>query len=105
MKDIQKNVPNIIAKNREFFQSLKDTEKIHIYGFSFAEVDLPYLIEVTQNVNMKNIEMEISYYSDNDKKKAETFCELMSPTPKKVTFIKLENIKKYKQLSLFELPV
>ena len=105
IKDIQKNVPSIIAKNREFFQSLKDIEKIHIYGFSFAEVNLPYLIEVTHNVNMESIEMEISYYSDNDKKKAETFCELMSLTPKNVTFIKLENIKRYKQLSLFELPV
>ena len=56
-------------------------------------------------MNMESIEMEISYYSDNDKKKAETFCELMSLTPKNVTFIKLENIKRYKQLSLFELPV
>lgn len=105
MKDIQKNVPSIIAKNKDFFQTLNDIEKIHIYGFSFAEVDLPYLIEVAKKVNMKNIEMEISYYSDNDKKKAEAFCELMSLTPKKVTFIKLENIRKYKQLSLFELPV
>ena len=60
---------------------------------------------MTHNVNMESIEMEISYYSDNDKKKAETFCELMSLTPKNVTFIKLENIKRYKQLSLFELPV
>ena len=42
MKDIQKNVPSIIAKNRDFFQSLNDIKKIHIYGFSFAEVDIPY---------------------------------------------------------------
>ena len=103
MKDIQKNVPCIITKNREFFRSLNDIEKMYIYGFSFAEVDLPYLMEVAKNVNMKNIDMEISYYSDNDKKKAETFCELMNLTPKKVMFIKLENIKKYKQQSLFKL--
>ena len=102
MKDIQKNVPSIIAKNRDFFQSLNDIKKIHIYGFSFAEVDLPYLIEVAKNVNMKSIEMVISYYSDDDKKKAEAFCAQMNLTPKNVSLIRLETIKKYKQLSLFE---
>ena len=85
-----------------FFQSLNEIEKIVIYGFSFAEVDLPYLIEVAQNVNMKSIEMEISYYSDNDKKKAEAFCKQMNLISKEVTFIRLEDIEKYKQLSFFE---
>ena len=56
-------------------------------------------------MNIESIETEIAYYSDKDKKQADTFCELMSLTPKKVTFIKLENVKKYKQLSLFDLPV
>ena len=57
---------------------------------------------VVQNVNMKGIEIDISYYSDNDKKKAEAFCEQMNLIPKEVTFIRLEDIEKYKQLSLFE---
>lgn len=53
-------------------------------------------------MNMKGIEIDISYYSDNDKKKAEAFCEQMNLIPKEVTFIRLEDIEKYKQLSLFE---
>ena len=63
---------------------------------------MPYLIEVFKNVEIRNIELEISYYSDNDKKNTEAFCELIKPTPKKVSLIKLEDIKKYKQLSLFD---
>ncbi len=59
-------------------------------------------MEVSKNVDMKSIEIVISYYSDNDKKKAEEFCELVGLTPKQVSLIKLESIKKYKQLSLFE---
>lgn len=101
MKIIRKNVPEIIVKNKEFFQSLNNIAKIHIYGFSFAEVDLPYLIEVTKNVNMKRIEMEVSYYSDKDLIKAEAFLKLLEPSPMKVSFVKLEDIVRYKQLTLF----
>lgn len=100
--NIRKNVSDIIAKNREFFQSLNDIRIIHIYGFSFAEVDIPYLIEVFKSVDMKGIILEISYFSDNDKKKAETFCAQLNLTDKQVSLIKLKDIQKYKQLSLFE---
>lgn len=101
MNDIRKNVLEIITSNSFFFQTLNDIGIIHIYGFSFAEVDMPYLIEVAKNVDMKKVELEISYFSDNDKIKAEVFMELLETAPKKVSLIRLEEIKRYKQLTIF----
>ena len=72
-------------------------QTVKLFRKKFGEVF--FVIEWRWDIN------KIFYYSDNDKKKAEAFCELMKNTPKKVTFIRLEDIKKYKQLSLFEMPV
>ena len=102
MLEMWKNVPEIIADNQDFFKALRGIYAIHIYGFSFSDVDLPYLMEVVKNVDVKNVELEISYLNDNDVAKASAFWSLVEPTPKKVFFIKLEEIMKYKQLDLFE---
>jgi hypothetical protein len=102
MSIMQKNVSSIIDKNMNFFHALKNVKKICIYGFSFAEVDLPYLLEVFKNVNIKTIELEVSYFTDNDKRKIETYCKQLNPKPAKVSLVKLADITKYKQLSLFD---
>ena len=101
MKLIQKNVPDIIATNKGIFQSMNDVKMIHIYGFSFADVDLPYLMEVANNVDMKTVKLEISYYTDNDKIKAKAFLDNLDPLPKEVSFIKLDEILRFKQLTIF----
>lgn len=97
---MRKNVLGIIEENQNFFQSLIDVEHIHIYGFSFSEVDLPYLLEIAKKVDIQNVDLEISVYSNKDKKKAEKFIKKIS-APKTVSFIRLDEIMKYKQLSLF----
>lgn len=97
---MRKNVLGIIEDNQSFFQSLNEVEHIHVYGFSFAEVDLPYLFEIANKVNIRNVNFEISYYSDEDKNKASRFIKKIS-APKTVAFIRLYDIMKHKQLSLF----
>ena len=102
MVKLRKDVDGILAKNKKFFQSLHDIGMIHIYGFSFADVDIPYLMEVAKNVDIGNVEIEISYYKDEDKVKAEEFLEMLEPRPKNVKFVKLEELMKYRELELFE---
>lgn len=100
MMELHKNVPGIIEDNQAFFQSLKDVEMIHIYGFSFADVDMPYLMEVVKNVDMSKVLLEISYFTVSDKVKVMNFLETI-PAYKSFSLIKLNDIKKYKQLTLF----
>lgn len=92
MSELWKNVPGIKKANEDFFQSLKDVEFIHVYGFSFADVDIPYLLEVVKNVDLKNTVWEISYFSDTDEVRINAFLNII-PAPKRVDRIKLEDIK------------
>ena len=46
---LRKNVDGIIADNFYLFEDLKNLEEIHIYGWSFSSVDIPYLKEISSN--------------------------------------------------------
>lgn len=101
MVKLRKDVEGIIAKNKDFFKSLHDIGVIHIYGFSFAEVDIPYLMEVAKYVDIGNVVIEISYYYDEDKVKADKFLLKVESRPKNMKFVKLEELMRYKELELF----
>jgi hypothetical protein len=98
---LKKNVRNIIDENRSFFQSLSDVETIHIFGFSFSETDLPYLLELLKCVNVSNLNIEVSWHNDEDKSRMETFFKRIHYT-KPIQLIRLEDIKRNKIFPLFE---
>lgn len=100
MMELHKDVPGIIADNQAFFQSLKDVRMIHIYGFSFADVDIPYMLEVAKNVDIRQVSLEVSYFTESDKENVKNFLDAI-PKPKSFSLVKLNEIKKYKQLELF----
>ncbi len=60
----QKQVSEIINKNRSFFKSLANVDKIVVYGHSLSEVDLPYFKEVSKNVK-DDAEWYFSLYFNN----------------------------------------
>lgn len=97
---IHKDVAGIIAHNTAFFQSLKDVERIHIYGLSFADTDLPYLDAIFGSVNLSNVDVEISWFSDKDKNRIEDFLSTV-PQPKSVNLMRLSDIRRYYPGSLF----
>lgn len=54
-EDLRKNTEEII-KSHEFFKiDLNNIDEIYSYGFSFSEVDLPYINEICKKMNTKNI--------------------------------------------------
>lgn len=97
---IHKDVAGIIAHNTAFFQSLKDVERIHIYGLSFADTDLPYLDAIFGSVNLSNVDVEISWFSDKDKNRIEDFLSTV-PQPKSVLLMHLSDIRRYYHGFLF----
>ena len=58
-----------LLKNMNFFFDKiqkYNVEKVYIYGFSFSEIDLPYLSEIIKNTP-NNIIWEITFHNKNDK--------------------------------------
>ena len=70
---IRKDVKGIIDRHKDFFESLKDVEYVHIYGFSFAETDLPYMDAIFEVVNRNRVHIEVSWFSDRDKERIESY--------------------------------
>lgn len=69
-----KPVEEIISSNRDYFDDLYDIKIIYVWGFSFSDVDMPYIKEIiAANDEPEKIKWNISFYKekeiDNFKKK------------------------------------
>ena len=73
---IQKPVQDIISSNAARFDTLKDVEKIMIYGYSFSSIDLPYIEHIIKNLkNFEKVHWEIVYHDEKDKTKISDFIK------------------------------
>lgn len=63
---LRKKTEEVLENNKKYFNDLKkrNIEKVVVYGFSFADVDLSYINEIENNLD-KNIEWEIYFYKKN----------------------------------------
>lgn len=100
---LQKDVQRIISENRLIWDSLGDVEKIHIFGFSFSDIDTPYLCTIINHINLGTVKWQISAFSDMDIEKIENFManagikeNLWKP------LVTLRDIQPYTELSFFD---
>lgn len=70
----RKNPQRFIRENKDFFQSLNTCKGVCVIGLSYSGIDMPYLDEVAATVD-SNCKWLLCYYSDEDKKRAETFAQ------------------------------
>ena len=54
-RELRKNTNQAIANNIKFFRKLSRIRKIYSYGFSFSDVDMIYLNELSRYVNTKKV--------------------------------------------------
>lgn len=68
---LRKNTKSAYNKNIDFFNRLyrlKDSEfSIYSYGFSFSDVDMPYLEKIFENINTNNVKFYINDYDSSEK--------------------------------------
>ena len=70
---IRKDVEGIITRNKRFFDSIAPVEFVHIYGFSFAQTDIPYIDAILSHISAGKVSFEVSWYSDRDKERIQSF--------------------------------
>lgn len=68
-----KDVGSIIARNKDYFNSLSDknTDTIKVFGHSYADVDFKYFEEIRKQ--LPNSMWEFGYLSDADKVNANAY--------------------------------
>lgn len=67
---LRKPVDKIINNNFDFFSGLNDVDQIYSYGFSYGQVDQPYIRKICERIPI-NCKWYINSYPD--KKQKETF--------------------------------
>ena len=88
----KKPVEKIITKHQSWFSGLRDITHIHIYGFSFSKVDLPYLNKIFASVNKKNIQIDVSAFSEDDKKTIKSYMNSEGIPFSDEQLVKLDNL-------------
>lgn len=54
-QSLYKNTNSIIDDNTDFFEDLCDVDEVYTYGFSFSNVDMPYIIKIIKSISPKTI--------------------------------------------------
>lgn len=101
MFDLRKDVEQIIEDNQSFFEKLNKIKTIHIYGFSFSPIDLPYLYAIIAKVDLHAVQWEINLFTETDKTNIEHFMESASIPKVNVHLIRLTDIQLDPQLKIF----
>lgn len=69
---MQKPVEKIMKQYGDFFNGLKNVQKIYAYGFSFSDVDMPYMSKIVEMAPLAH--WDISCFSSKDRNRAKTFA-------------------------------
>lgn len=87
---LYKDVKSIIENNCTFWESIKNINKIHLWGLSLSDVDMPYISHIYSTINNDDIEWEFSWYAESDKNR---IIEIVNRLQiKDYTLIKLTDI-------------
>lgn len=87
----KKNVDEIIETHSEVFDKLSDIREIYIYGFSFSDIDNPYIKKIIDcNQKKDALSFEISWYHDQDIINMTKFFRCIGFSEKQIKLIQLE---------------
>ncbi len=96
VSSMRKPVEKIIEQNKNFFNSIKGVRKICVYGFSFSDIDEPYLSKI--NNYAPDAHWEISCFSPRDRTRAKNFCYKFGI--KDFSIIRLSELQNLMQLEI-----
>lgn len=100
MKSIYKDVNVIIKKHQRILDKLNQVKKVHIWGLSISDIDLPY-IEYLKSIVTTDAIWELSWYTPKDEERIEEVTKLLSLSSVSKVRLADYNRPMPKQLSLF----
>lgn len=99
---LRKDVKGVIEKYSSDFSNLEQIEQIYIYGWSFSQIDIPYLEEIIKkNKNIHKVKWIVSTHEETDRENANMFFNSHDIDMTSVDFVTLDDLTDKRQLSLF----
>lgn len=90
-----KPVERLRRRIKMFLSENDDVEVIHIYGFSFSDIDMPYIEDIASMVDLKKVKWEVSYYEDRDEGRFRNRIRALGVSNENILTTTLEKIKMY----------
>ena len=98
----KKDVANVIQRNNKLYEKLDDLEKITIFGFSFSDIDNPYIsYAIKKSKNKETLRFIVNWHSQNDLNNINSFFLKEGVKKSQIEMIKLDDITIEHKLSLF----
>ena len=89
-EESEKPVENIIKSQTDYFKSLHDIKTIEVLGFSFSNVDMPYLQAIiSNNDSPQEIRWRISKYNESDEIKSKEALKNIGVDTSKIEFFEI----------------
>ncbi len=90
----RKPVEEIIALHETQFERFKDVNEVNVFGFSWSDIDLPYIEKISRVIDTNAVQWNVSYRSEHKKDKYKNKLHALG--------IPIENIKMIKLIDLLE---
>ncbi|WP_369361794.1 AbiH family protein [Priestia megaterium] len=66
--NLRKDTQKAIKQAHSFFSNLASIKKVYSHGFSFSEVDLPYIEEICKKIKTENITWYLNDFNDEEER-------------------------------------
>ena len=94
--DQRKPVEDMIGKlNKLLLDNMTDIVHIHIYGFSFSDIDIPYIEKIVNSIDCDGVIWEVTYYDNDDAVKFRDKLIKLGVPQKNITMTTLEYLNSY----------
>ena len=96
LADQRKPVEDLIGKlNKLLLDNMTDIVHIHIYGFSFSDIDIPYIEKIVNSIDCDGVIWEVTYYDNDDAVKFRDKLIKLGVPQKNITMTTLEYLNSY----------
>lgn len=89
-----KPTDSIIEENNSWFEQLKHTKSIYVWGHSLSDVDAAYFYEICRHINTDTVLWYISHHNPDSVASQKTFMERLGIRPNLVVYRRLSEFAK-----------
>lgn len=93
----QQAKPVVELKDRllRYLSGITGIEHIHIFGFSFSDIDMLYIQVIATLVDLKSVRWEVSYFAKEERNEFIEALTKCGVPEEMITTVKLDDIKRY----------
>lgn len=95
LADQRKPVEELMSKLDKLLYCMTNIKQIHIYGFSFSDIDIPYIEKIVNSIDCDGVIWEVTYYDNDDAVKFRDKLIKLGVPQKNITMTTLEYLNSY----------